>query len=100
MRSTAQGLVEACFATLHTSNPEVSLGIAVDFGLDPGAPKSKDGVDARFLAYCEAILTGKLDAQQLHNAVGNGPELSKLLDNKVEIWTVWDCLEGRYPVQA
>jgi hypothetical protein len=81
--------VEACFLDTFPRS-----AACADFGLDRVAPEiTKDNCIQRFAAYKQAVRSG-ITADQLHQAVGDGPALTKLIGFK--IWTVWDVLEDRY----
>ena len=67
-------------------------GAAADFGLDGYVGGPVEG-EKRWIAYQKVINEGTVTKAQLSKAVGNGPELSKLIGETV--WTVYDILDGR-----
>jgi hypothetical protein len=71
---------------------EISGGAAADFGIDGYVGGPVEG-EKRWVAYQKAIKEGTVTKAQLFHALGNGPELSKLIGETV--WTVYDILEGR-----
>jgi len=77
MNYTAETLCKAC---LFDNQTLLSIGAKVDYGLDTNPNL--------FGVYQEKIRTGKVSLKELIKHAGNGPELSKLLGQKVV--TVWD----------
>lgn len=73
---TADRLVDACLFDVYPHSP----ACVIDFDL----------TEENFAAYQKAVREGKVTADQLHKAVGNGPELSKLIG--VKIVTMFDLL--------
>jgi hypothetical protein len=83
IKQTAQILYEACALDVMPN----SSAALVDFGLDGWGGTNPDKI---YAAYNKAVRSGGVTLEQLNEALGDGPKLSKLIG--VTVKTVWDEL--------